>query len=392
MNNIRPYLPVTITKTMRKDTGPKTISDDSRVTLIKRGSTALLKVQQGFSMVELMVAVLISLLITYAVLKIYLVQSQLYKTSTSQDVIQSTENAIVNLVTPVIRSTGFTGCGTVISAISNLNAGGPSPIATINTNPIMLMGYSGSGTSYTITQDNRANDSSAGDWSPSLEPTLVGNIEKGNDVIIVFGSAPGSYPTGVTTIDPTSSSLTVETTAGTSITSGQFAAVSDCGKTVIFQITGVSGNTISHASGTGILANASSDLTENFSTGSQFIQLQQTAFFVGQGQGGQSSLMRAILVGNTWNIQPIVPGVEFMQVEYGIGSNGIITQYVPASSVTDWAQVYAVRMGFLIEGQVGSGTLGAQKFTVLDTTVTVPADNRIRHVFEITINLRNALS
>ena len=211
-------------------------------------------------------------------------------------------------------------------------------------------------------------------------------------MIIVFGSAPGSYPLSVTTIDSTSSSFTVDTTAGTTITVGQFGAVSDCGKTVIFQITGVAGNTISHVSGTGVLANASSNLPENFVVGTQFIPLQQTAFFVGQGQGGQSSLMRAILVGNTWNIQPIVPGVEFMQVEYGIGSNGVITQYVPASAVVDWTQVYAVRMGFLIEGQIGSGTPGTQKFTVLDTTVTVPTDNRIRHVFEITINLRNALS
>ncbi len=348
--------------------------------------------QQGFSLVELMIAILISLLLTYAVLRIYLAQTQLYKTSNSQDVIQSTENAIVNLVTPVIRSTGFTGCGTVVSAFSNLNTGGPSPIATINTNPIMIMGYSGTGTSYTINQDNPTNDGGASDWTPSLEPTLVGNVEKGNDVIIVFGSAPGSYPLSVTTIDSTSSSFTVDTTAGTTITVGQFGAVSDCGKTVIFQITGVAGNTISHVSGTGVLANASSNLPENFVVGTQFIPLQQTAFFVGQGQGGQSSLMRAILVGNTWNIQPIVPGVEFMQVEYGIGSNGVITQYVPASAVVDWTQVYAVRMGFLIEGQIGSGTPGTQKFTVLDTTVTVPTDNRIRHVFEITINLRNALS
>lgn len=346
----------------------------------------------GFSLVELMIAILISLLLTYAVLRIYLAQTQLYKTSNSQDVIQSTENAIVNLVTPVIRSTGFTGCGTVISAFSNLNAGGPSPIGTINTNPIMVMGYSGTGSTYTISQDNPANDGGVSDWTPSLEPTLAGSVEKGNDVIIVFGSAPAAYPLGVTAIDATSSSFTVDTTAGTTINTGQFGAVSDCGKTVIFQITGVAGNTISHASGTGTLANASSNLPANFIVGAQFIPLQQTAFFVGQGQGGQSSLMRAILVGNTWNIQPIVPGVEFMQVEYGIGSNGVITQYVPASAVVNWSQVYAVRMGFLIEGQIGSGTLSTQKFTVLDTTVTVPADNRIRHVFEITINLRNALS
>ncbi|MCL9685321.1 PilW family protein [Legionella maioricensis] len=347
--------------------------------------------QQGFSLVELMVATVISLFISYAVLEIYLAQSQLHKVSNSQAVIQSTQNAIINLVTPIVRSTGFMGCGTLVTAISNLNAGGPNPIATLNTNPIMIIGYSGGGASFTITQDNPANDGNVGNWTPSLEPTLAGKVQKGNDVLIVLGPAPGSFPLAITTIDPGSSFLVVQSSPAT-LTAGQFGAVSDCAKTVVFQITGVAGANINHNGGTGTLENSSSTFPVSFAIGSQFIPLQQTAFFVGQGAGGQSALMRATLVGNNWNIQPIVPGIEFMKVQYGIGSGGNITQYVSANAVPNWAQVYAVRIGFLIQGEVGSGTRASNQFTVLDTQVTVPADNRIRHVFEITINLRNALS
>jgi type IV pilus assembly protein PilW len=119
--------------------------------------------------------------------------------------------------------------------------------------------------------------------------------------------------------------------------------------------------------------------------------MQQTAFFVGQGQGGQSSLMRARLVGNSWTIEPLVPGVQIMKIQYGIGSNGVANRYVSANAVTDWSQVYSLRLGFLIEGQQGSGTLSTNQYTVLDTLITVPADNRMRHVFEMTINLRNAI-
>lgn len=348
--------------------------------------------QRGFSIVELMIATLLSLVISYGVLEIYVAQSQFYKVSSSQDVIQSTENAIVNLVTPIIRSTGFAGCGTIISAVSNLNAGGPPPIATLNTSPIMIMGYSGGDSSITITSDNPANDSNAGDWIPSLEATLVGNVEQYNDAVIVLGSAPGSYPLGITNINPGSSSLVVQSILGTAPAAGLFGAISDCGKTAIFQISGVTGTTINHSSGSGTLQNASSALPVDFKVGSQFILLQQTAFFVGQGQGGQSSLMRATLVGNAWTVQPIVPGIELMKILYGIGTNGNITQYVSASAVPNWAQVYAIRMGFLIEGQVGSGSHSSTNYTVLNTQVTVPADTRIRHVFEITVNLRNAVS
>lgn len=348
--------------------------------------------QQGFSLVELMVATLISLLISYAVLEIYLAQSQLHRASNSQAVIQSTQNAIINLVTPVVRATGFMGCGTLVSALSNLNAGGPSPIATLNTNPIMIIGYSGGGASFTITQANPANDGNVNSWTPSLEPTLAGNVQKGNDVLIVLGPAPGSFPLAITTIDPGSSFLVVQSSPGTTVTAGQFGAVSDCAKTVVFQITGVAGTNITHNAGGGTLQNSSSTFPVNFTIGSQFIPLQQTAFFVGQGAGGQSALMRATLVGSNWNIQPLVPGIEFMKVQYGIGSGGNITQYVSANAVPDWTQVYAVRIGFLMQGEVGSGARASNQFTVLDTQVTVPADNRIRHVFEITINLRNALS
>lgn len=347
--------------------------------------------QKGFSLVELMVASLIGLIISYAVLEIYLAQSRLYKTSSSQDLIQSSENAIANLITPIIRSAGFTGCGTLSTAISNLNAGGPSPLGTLNTNPTMIMGYNGSGSSYTISENNPANSSNANSWTPSLETTLVGSVSPGSDVVIVFGSAPGSSPSAITAIDPGSSSLVVQSLTGASITAGQFGGVSDCVKTIIFQISGLAGTTITHNSGGGVLQNASSTFPISFQVGSQFVPMQQTAFFVAQGQGGQSSLMRATLSGSSWNIQPLVPGVGIMKVQYGIGTNGI-TRYVDANAVTDWGQVYAVRLGFLIEGQPGSGTLNPGTYTVLETQVNVPADNRLRHVFEITIHLRNALS
>jgi type IV pilus assembly protein PilW len=184
-------------------------------------------------------------------------------------------------------------------------------------------------------------------------------------------------------------SLTLQNTTG--VSAGQFGAVSDCLKASIFQITGVTGNTINHAAGGGVLGNASDVLTVNYAPGSQFVSIAQTAFFVAQNSSGQSALMRATLnTDGTWAIQSLAPGVGTMQVRYGIGSNGIPSQYVPARAVTNWGQVYAVRLGFLLEGQQGSGTKTPTQFSVLGTTVNVPADNRLRHVYEMTINLRNA--
>lgn len=347
--------------------------------------------QKGFSIVELMVGTFVGLILSYAVLQIYIAQTQTYKTSNSQALIQSTENAIVSIVTPIIRSTGFSGCGTLISAVSNLNAGGPNPIGMINTSPSLIMGYNGGSTTI-ILQANAANDTNTNDWSPALDASLAGSIEKGSDALVVLGSTPNSNPITITSINSGSSTLTLQSTKGINISQGQLAAVSDCAKTIVFTVSSINGTSISHAAGLGALNNANSNFAINFQPGSQFVPLQQTAFFVGQGPGGQSALMRATLTGTSWNIQPIVPGVEVMKVQYGIGSGGTVNQYVTADAVTNWSQVYSIRLGFLIAGQIGSGNVVSTPFSVLGISVKAPADSRIRHVLEVTINLRNALT
>lgn len=345
---------------------------------------------QGFTIIELLVGTAVSLILSLAIVEIYFAQTRLYKTSNSQTLIQSGQNAISNLVTPIIRSTGFSGCGSMLSAYSNLISGGPSPLGSINVNPSMIVGYSGGTSGFTL-PINATNSSSAADWSPALDASLVGSVEKGSDVLVVLGSAIGSAPSGLTAITSGSTTFNVQHIDST-IVAGQYGVVSDCAKSIVFQITSAGGTTIAHAAGSGALANNSNVFPVAFQVGAQFIPLQQTAFFVGQGLGGQSTLMRAILVNGAWSIQPIVPGVDLMKVQYGVGNNGVITQYVPASGVGNWSKVYAVRIGFLIEGQAGSGQANATNFSVLDIPITVPADNRLRHVFEMTINLRNALS
>lgn len=347
------------------------------------------KYPQGFSLVELMIATVIGLLLSYAVMQIYVIQTQIYKTTNSQALIQSAENAIANLVIPVVRSAGFIGCGSINNAMSDLNGGGSNPLGSLSTNSTLIAGYNGNGTSISL-QDNVANSNNASDWSPNLDPTLLGNVQKYNDVLVVFGAVPGSFPASISAISSGSNSFTVQSTSGVTLSSGQFAAVSDCVKASVFQITGVSDTTIAHAAGTGVYGNASSNFTVNYQAGAQFIPLQQTAFFVGQGPGGQSALMRGILTSTGWTIDPLVPGVELMKVQYAIGGYGTNAQYVTANAVSNWAQVYAVRIGFLIGGKAASGIRSTTNYTVLDTAVTVPNDNRLRQVYYIDIHLRNA--
>lgn len=348
---------------------------------------------RGFSLIELMIAITLGLFLVGAIISVYLAETQIYKSTNSQASIQNAENAIAGLVTPVIRAAGFNGCSSLTQSLSNLNAGGPPPLGTLGTSINALFGYAGSGATLTIVQDNSANDVIATDWSPTLDATLTGKVQAGSDVLILLGAIPNTPPVGVTVIPLGAATMTLQNTTGLAV--GQLGIVSDCLKSSIFQITAIAGNTITHAAtGGAIGTNSTSVFAVNYQTGALFVPLQQTAFYVAQGVGGdQSALMRSTYNNGVWTDLPLVPGVEAMQVLYGIGTNNILTQYVSANAVTDWTQVYSVRLGFLIQGQVGSGTTSnasSRQFTVLNTTVTVPADGRLRHVYEMTINLRNA--
>ncbi len=342
----------------------------------------------GLSIVEFMVAIGIGLFLVATFLGVYLTQTQTYRTSMGQAATQTAENIINEMVTPVIRGAGYTGCATVAQSLSNLNNGSALPLSNLNIMPAFVMGYNANSN---LIQFNAANETTAGRWTPSLDAGLVGNVEAGSDVLVILSAVPSTAPIGVTTISPTSSSLIIQDAS--TVRSGQYAAVSDCLKTSIFKVTGVSGNTITHATG-GAMSNSDSILTVSFPVGSQYVPMQQEAYFVGQGTGGQSALKKAIFDGTTWIVEPLIPGVDMMHVVYGIGSNGSITQYVGAQSVTNWSQVYAIRLSFLIAGPIGSGSQSATNpntFTMLGNTVILPRDNRLRHPYEITVYLRNAL-
>lgn len=351
-----------------------------------------MKTQTGFSLVELMVALTLGLMLSIGVLGVYIAQVNTYKTNISQSTIQNAISAISGLMAPTIRSAGFCGCATISQAISNLTPGGPPPLGTMGTTPTMIMGYdAAAGTVINITQDNPPNDTNTALWKPTLENSLKGNVESVSDVLIVLGPTPGSSPVAVTRFIPSDVNLTIQDATG--VSGKQFAAISDCSKATIFRVTAVGGTVITHAIGGGKLNNASNTFSVNYPIGAQFISLTQTAFFVARDQTGQSALVRATLNDDgTWTLQSLIPDVESMQVLYGIGSNGSLSQYVPASSVTNWSQVYSVRLGFLLEGQAGSGSKTPTTYNVLGTTINVPSDNRMRHVFEMTINLRNTNS
>lgn len=362
----------------------------------------------GFTLIEVMIALTLGILVVLGIVAIFVAMKQIYSSSHAQSSIQNADNAISAIISPAVRGAGFGGCGTLTKASVNLISG-PGPL--VNNYQLAVQGYDATGTpgtvsgtganTVTITADNAANDATASHWTPAMDASFGSAgiaAEPGNDVLVLSGEMPGTAPAGVNSIDPTADHFVVTDNSVSNVVSTLSnvglptpGSISDCGKSAVFMITGQSGAgsavTITH--GAGAPGNTSSLLPVKFPLGSQFVPLQQQAFYVAQGAGGQSALYRATLVGGAWVGTPIVPGVENMQVLYGVNNAGNY-RWLPAGAVADWTMVGAVRIGFLIEGALGSNpTGGATTFNVLGTTVTVPTDTRLRHVFEITEQIRN---
>lgn len=88
--------------------------------------------------------------------------------------------------------------------------------------------------------------------------------------------------------------------------------------------------------------------------------------------------------------QPLVNGIENMQILYGIGSANEVTQYVNAAAVTNWEDVRAVKVALLsASNENTSAVTNSITYSLLDESVTAPGDGRPRTVFQQSVSLRN---
>ena len=341
----------------------------------------------GFGLIELMIAMGLGLLVLAGVLVIFLAQRQAYQNSTSQALIQDADNALSAIITPVVRGAGFTGCSTIGNGVVTYVASRNTPL-TFDTSSA-VKGFEASSMPATIV-DGAANDTTASDWTPALDASFLtaGGVEQGSDVLVLIGAPPGASPVGMMTFG--AGLIKVNDSSGISNTR-QMVALSDCGKSSIFEINPAASNTLAYTLGP--------NGTPAYPSGSQVIPIQQTAFFVARTTAGQSALFKGVMTmppggsaaNAKWAISAVVPGVINMQVLYGVGVNGQTTQYVNASAVTNWGSVTSVRLGFLIEGNTASSTAATNQtaFKLFNTALNVPIDSRLRHTYYMTVNSRN---
>jgi type IV pilus assembly protein PilW len=356
------------------------------------------KRQCGFSLVELMVAITLGLLLTGAVISVFIGSRSAYQSTAGVGDMADAGRFALNLIGESVRSAGDLACNSAMTATSQVVAPGNWFTATYVQG---ITGFEANGTTPPAAIALPANPvvGAANNWTPNLVgamtaaiPAGPGQPVQGSDVLVVASSVP-RVAHAYTTLDvvPNGNALTV-TAMPVVMNFNAYAAVADCTKSVIFQTPG-----LVPVGATAVNLNAGLPGV-GFSAGAIVAPLTIIIYYIGTGSDGDSSLWRLEqLNGGPAFAAPeeLVPDVENMQVLYGVDSNPptqTATAYVTADQVPP-LNVVSIQVALLVASPPGTKPVPAPPpFNMLGTAVTVPGDNRSRQVFYATINLRDAVN
>lgn len=385
-----------------------------------RASTA-----RGFSLVELMIALLIGLIISIGVVQIFSATRTTYQLDESLARAQENGRFALEFLSQDVRHAGYAGCkrDTSVTIFNNL------AIPTTPGLPITGIAgaeYAGTGFGNTYSLAAAPANTATG-WIPAL--TGVTGVAgaaadaalPGTDVIAFQRMVPNSWALANPYITP--DKVFIDPAFFSKVNNGDVLLIADCRNAVAFMVTGIlpSGE-ISHA------ASATTNRCERWTGGldtanaataacaapfdydpestTAMGKLETVVFFVANDPTADAAnprptLYRRVMLatGGIVETTALVEGVENFQVLYGVDdalpSDGAADRFVTADNVSDFAKVVSVQIGLLVYGVNATGTVNDSEFDtgphdVAGTSIVPAADSRRkRRAFNTTIQLRN---
>ena len=328
---------------------------------------------RGFSLVELMVALVISLILLGGVIKIYESSKQAYRAQDNQARLQENGRFAMYFLAKDIRMAGYMGCNRLWDLYPNnpyVIANNP-PMTPLFSAETVIGGYDG------------------GTW-PASFPAKPAKLVAGTDAILVRHASPIGVSLAV------SMSLdTDEIQIGpnpNNYQTGDILFITDCSNADIFRATSISKGaggiiTIAHASN----QNTSNRLSKAYKTDAQVMAFEYSLYYIRTtATPGVDALYRV-----TANSGPeeLVDGVRDMQFLYGrdMTNDSAANEYDTAAKINgaaDWSAVVSVRVSLLLVSQGNFLTQTRQELHFNGTTYKAP-DNRMYAAFGDTVTLRN---
>ncbi|MCC7411008.1 MAG: PilW family protein [Gammaproteobacteria bacterium] len=357
---------------------------------------------RGFSIVEMMVAIVVGLILVAGAISMLVTSKRTYTIQDDLGRIQENARFALEYLARDLRMAGYFGCAHSLTDVYN-HVNSPAGSIFDTTNPVE--GYE---------QDTAA-------WLPSGSVD-VGAVSAGTDAITVRYLEPSNV---AVTVEMAQTGAPLTVTVNNGLKQGDVVAVSDCTSSDVFQISGPAGTapstagTIEHDAG-GATAPGNTNAvnpgcgganpncySKVYGTDAFIHKLAGYRYYVGTDANGNPALFREAIdvTGAPPTAAPnavqLIDGVENMQISYGVDTSGdrVPDVYLPANgssgtvdltTAAGWNSVISARVVLLLRSPDTAGTDVDDRTYTVGTEVVGPFnDRRRRRVFGTTVLMRN---
>jgi type IV pilus assembly protein PilW len=339
-----------------------------------------MKRMRGFSLVELMVAMTLSLILMAGALSILYTSKLTYAENDRLARVQEAGRTTMEMILRDVRAAGFHGCGRPQPANFHNRLVGATTLLWNFLDPIQGFEAIGAG------------------WSPALSAAVMPAATAGSDVLVLRTTRQGQpvFRTNAPTSDPTAD-ISVSRSPAATVPDGQILLISDCEYSSVFESRGFAGAgataQISHGAG-GNPGNSDNSILASYPIDSIVTPIDTIIYYVRPSTSGNGpALWQKVGAANPL---PLIEGVENLQVLYGLDTDGdlFVNNYVTAAVVdadpANWARVMSVSIAVLVRSENEEGVeQDGRTYNLLGTNLGPFNDRRQRSIFTTTVVLRN---
>ena len=331
--------------------------------------------QAGISMVEILIALVISVFLLGGIVQVYLANKSTYRFTEALARVQENGRFATEFMVQDLRLAGFFGCALFDpedpeNIVNNLDPDGDG-------------------------------------YDPSLHDFVIRGVIEGTEADGLNGSDSvtlrGSKPGHLSVVEPfaVSKSAAIFINENDIVQPNDIVMVSNCRGADIFQVTNTTMSgaankmSVVHNTGENSPGNFNPDncnganahcLSQAYGADAALFRMQSVTYSIAPGASGEPALWRSE---NGVNLE-LVEGVEELQMLYGLDTDDddYPNQFVTIDNVANTFDIVAVRIMLMVRSDDELVAEDNQVYTFNGNTVTA-ADRRLRQEFSTTVALRN---